>query len=1356
MKKKWLSIFLVLAMVLGMMPAMAFADDAKYLDVKLNDCTEIGTMLGDLLYLLEVSDGENYDYIRFDGSFGTYEDPGYAMIAAMNSNFCVEGQNFAPIGDSLLIDNDVADNNFELLADYTKYDFTDCYGYWLMNDNLDTYYVVLNFLSGSVNSDPFTLSVGEIVGSSDGGYTPESGSPVTLYTVAVPFGTEQVTVSFPAVQLAYAYDTPKKFVASCEAVEDDAYWLNGQTTAIVKEDSETYLLPNYLQVQDVYNTDYSGGDLLYAIQFTYTHEFEVKVNGSVCDVSSVAPASYTYDDFMNGTTIVSVYTVSVPCGTDEVSISLSDPGLLYNYSSAGKYLAGLYQSSDPLKETDEVCTGLKEFTVSVDSDGKDGADYIHVQKPYKVDWSGSYLLYAITFEEETPAATGDSAFVRIVGPDNDEYIPYMEVAITDGMTLKALTEKAVQAKGGTTDWSDYGFLNSISNCDIGSDYWMSMLNDSGDAFNTGTFETIEVHAGDLLVLYAGSDGDYAWLTPKKNGDVTVYDYNGTEYITGQASFHLQGNNWSSGDYDVEGASITVTDPDGTALSASTDYGFYEDAYVADVKTNDLGVVSIEFYGSCAADKLDDYTREFELRAEKDGIVTAFCKVTLTKDDLVFSQPEGTMPAAPLVHKEDIADDVQAMLDDLLAEDPNKAAADYTADWALAMKAAGKTPTDEELDNFLKNVMAAAKSSSTTVAQKAKWAIALSAMGIDATQIPGDDDTVINLVEAVYSASEDDINAAFGPDAYVAPFIVNLYELGFYDIPEDALSEDFLIGLILDGQDDKGGWYSEYGGDGTGMVLPALAAVSGESGVSDAIDKAVACLSGLQDDDGSFGNIWTTVMVSMGLHAAGVNDHSDTDFIKDDCAIGYILSQKDAIETAANSTLDAQAAWALATLQNLDGSGNENLFKFDGPVSVYTDWPDARLLTSIAVTEKPAKTTYAVGEAFDPDGLVVTATFNEDTENTEVIATGYTLSEPDMTTAGNKTVTVTYQGQTASFVISVKSEDGNDETESAYITVKGLDETIVSKRSEEIVVGETTAMDLLKSVLDSEGIAYVIKNSGTYVSSINGLAEYDEGPNSGWLYKVNGKLPGNGTVAACDYQLQNGDNLIWYYTKDYLEDESVKETLPAGTTPEEPTGGDGEGTSYFIDVDDSDWYEEYAEKAAELDLFAGYDAGTDEEGNQTYEFRGGETMTRAMFVTVLRAINIKLKGETGSAPDAGFADVADGAWYEEAVNWAYAEGITAGKGDSFGVDDPVSREQMAVFLYAYAKSAGKVTGEVDLSKLEGFSDADEISDYAKEAIAWLVGEGLMAGRGGGKLAPGATSTRAEVAAFLVNAYEYLSK
>ena len=73
------------------------------------------------------------------------------------------------------------------------------------------------------------------------------------------------------------------------------------------------------------------------------------------------------------------------------------------------------------------------------------------------------------------------------------------------------------------------------------------------------------------------------------------------------------------------------------------------------------------------------------------------------------------------------------------------------------------------------------------------------------------------------------------------------------------------------------------------------------------------------------------------------------------------------------------------------------------------------LTSISVTAQPNKTEYEINENLDTTGLIVTATYSD---GTTTPVTGYTLSEPDMSTAGSKTITVTYQGQTARFVVTV--------------------------------------------------------------------------------------------------------------------------------------------------------------------------------------------------------------------------------------------------------------------------------------------------------------------------------------------------
>ena len=76
------------------------------------------------------------------------------------------------------------------------------------------------------------------------------------------------------------------------------------------------------------------------------------------------------------------------------------------------------------------------------------------------------------------------------------------------------------------------------------------------------------------------------------------------------------------------------------------------------------------------------------------------------------------------------------------------------------------------------------------------------------------------------------------------------------------------------------------------------------------------------------------------------------------------------------------------------------------------------VSSIAIQSKPTKTVYTVGEKFDASGLKIKVTMSDGT--TKTITSGFTLSNPDMSTAGTKTVTVSYSGKTASFTITVNN------------------------------------------------------------------------------------------------------------------------------------------------------------------------------------------------------------------------------------------------------------------------------------------------------------------------------------------------
>ena len=148
-----------------------------------------------------------------------------------------------------------------------------------------------------------------------------------------------------------------------------------------------------------------------------------------------------------------------------------------------------------------------------------------------------------------------------------------------------------------------------------------------------------------------------------------------------------------------------------------------------------------------------------------------------------------------------------------------------------------------------------------------------------------------------------------------------------------------------------------------------------------------------------------------------------------------------------------------------------------------------------------------------------------------------------------------------------------------------------------------------------------------------------------------------------------------------------------------------------------------------------------DGTGAGKFSPSATTTRAMLVTIL----YRLDGAHVSAASA-FSDVPSGTWYSEAVAWANDLGLVTGYGDgTFGPGDPITREQMAVILQRYAACLGyDVTQGADLS---AYQDASSISAYAADAMAWAKLEGLINGVGNNLLKPKGNATRAEIATIL---------
>lgn len=129
------------------------------------------------------------------------------------------------------------------------------------------------------------------------------------------------------------------------------------------------------------------------------------------------------------------------------------------------------------------------------------------------------------------------------------------------------------------------------------------------------------------------------------------------------------------------------------------------------------------------------------------------------------------------------------------------------------------------------------------------------------------------------------------------------------------------------------------------------------------------------------------------------------------------------------------------------------------------------------------------------------------------------------------------------------------------------------------------------------------------------------------------------------------------------------------------------------------------------------------------FAPNQTLNRAMVATVL----YRMAGTPEVTSTSNFSDVVPGSYYENAVAWAAAEGITLGYGDqTFRPLRDISRQEMTTMFYRYAKSAG-----LDVSKaadLSSFTDGAKASPYAQDAMKWAVAVGLIQGMGDNTLQP----------------------
>jgi len=211
-------------------------------------------------------------------------------------------------------------------------------------------------------------------------------------------------------------------------------------------------------------------------------------------------------------------------------------------------------------------------------------------------------------------------------------------------------------------------------------------------------------------------------------------------------------------------------------------------------------------------------------------------------------------------------------------------------------------------------------------------------------------------------------------------------------------------------------------------------------------------------------------------------------------------------------------------------------------------------------------------------------------------------------------------------------------------------------------------------------------------------------------------------------------------------EQKTESIPATGVPDTCPGGPTCPGYAFRDMPAPD---NWAHAGLDYCIYSGYINGL---SATTVDPSG--TCTRAQLVCILYRIQGEPKVVEGYELDklrAPFDDVPRGQWYTNAILWAKLTRIVNGtSATTFDPSGQITREQLATILYRYtAKYAPDATGNA--ASLADYPDAGSVSAYARDAMAWAVGNGLIKGLPHDKtdyLEPGGSTTRAQVATILM--------
>lgn len=334
---------------------------------------------------------------------------------------------------------------------------------------------------------------------------------------------------------------------------------------------------------------------------------------------------------------------------------------------------------------------------------------------------------------------------------------------------------------------------------------------------------------------------------------------------------------------------------------------------------------------------------------------------------------------------------------------------------------------------------------------------------------------------------------------------------------------------------------------------------------------------------------------------------------------------------------------------------------------------------------------------------------------------------------------------------IPPQDSNSEI-NVTLSIKASEDMWVDSVSITVNKPATVCDAFVKAIEEAEMLQIGAETG--YVKSITKgdttLKEFDMGKNSGWLYKVNDI---KATVSLVDYVLNDGDDILWYYEADWKTDEELGDDFQEeGNSTGGIINGLGDGYSNLtssVKKEENIKDEEIKEETivarfedaenhwANKEIASVTSMGIMNGITKNY-FAPNDNASRAQIVTMFYRLSDKKESDKNSFL---FDDVAEDAWYKDAVIWAYNAGIANGTADNaFAPDKAVSREELAVFLYRFAKAS-----DIDTSVSERKSIENEsVSPWSIEAVLWALDKEIIKGREDGSVDATANVTRAEIA------------